>query len=94
MQGAIGSILGIGGLTVYDTTLCIGAKLGVFPRCIYLHNGTRRGARALGLNWRTSVLSVAECPRELRRLKPHEIEDCLCIFKDRFAVIRPKTTQV
>ncbi len=27
---------------------------------------------------------MASLPRALRRLKPHEVEDVLCIFKDRF----------
>ncbi len=94
VQNAIGRIQGVGRLTVYDTTLRIGAKLGLAPQGVYLHSGTRRGARAIGLDWRASVLSVAECPSELRRLRPHEIEDCLCIFKDQFDTIRVKTSRV
>jgi hypothetical protein len=81
---AIGPIQGIGALTVYDTALRIGAKLGLQPTRVYLHAGTRAGARILGLTWRAPYLEVAECPPELRVLAPHEIEDCLCIFKKRF----------
>jgi len=33
-----------------DTTLRIGAKLNLFPKKVYLHPGTRRSARALGLD--------------------------------------------
>jgi len=29
-------------------------------------------------------MTVASLPRPLRRLKPHEVEDVLCIFKNRF----------
>jgi hypothetical protein len=29
-------------------------------------------------------LEGSSLPRALRRLKPHEVEDVLCIFKDRF----------
>jgi len=47
---AIGSIHGIGRLTVYDTALRIGAKLSLAPDRVYLHTGTRTGARKLGLN--------------------------------------------
>lgn len=72
---------GIGPLYVYDTSLRIGAYLGLLPRKIYLHAGTREGARALGLNWRSGFLSISELPSELHDLKPHEIEDFLCIFK-------------
>ena len=31
-----------------------------------------------------SLMTVASLPRPLRRLKPHEVEDVLCIFKNRF----------
>jgi hypothetical protein len=51
---------------------------------VYLHAGTRAGARALGLNWRATTLAVHDLPAELRVLAPHEIEDCLCIFKNNF----------
>ncbi len=84
VKATIGSILGIGELTVYDTALRIGARLGLLPTRVYLHSGTRQGARALGLNWRAPYLALEECPPEFRVLKPHEIEDCLCIYKDRF----------
>jgi hypothetical protein len=61
----------------------VGAKLNVFPKKVYLHAGTRRGARALGLD-AGPTLNVSQLPREFRALLPHEIEDVLCIFKDRF----------
>ena len=83
VQDAIGSLHGIGELTVYDTALRIGAKLGHLPKRVYLHSGTRAGARALGLDWRAAFIEVRDLPSELRVLRPHEIEDCLCIFKDK-----------
>jgi len=61
VKAAIGSISGIGELTVYDTALRVGAKLGLLPTRVYLHSGTRDGARALGLNWRAESLAVMEC---------------------------------
>ncbi|HTQ38724.1 MAG TPA: hypothetical protein VMJ32_06835 [Pirellulales bacterium] len=84
VSNAIGSIHGIGELTIYDTALRIGAKLGLLPTRVYLHSGTRKGARALNLNWHAPYLEVGEFPAELQKLAAHEIEDCLCIFKDRF----------
>jgi hypothetical protein len=81
--GAIGSVHGIGELTVYDTALRIGARLRYLPRRVYLHSGTRTGAKALGLDWRAPFVEVRELPRAFRVLEPHEIEDCLCIFKKR-----------
>jgi hypothetical protein len=80
---ALEDVPGIGELYVYDTALRIGAKLNLFPKKVYLHAGTRRGARALGLD-AGLTLKVSQLPKEFRALRPHEIEDVLCIFKDKF----------
>ena len=77
----LSNIAGIGELTIYDTALRIGARLNVEPQRIYLHRGTREGARALDLNWRAPWLSPNELPAELQDLPPLEVEDILCIFK-------------
>jgi hypothetical protein len=79
---------GIGELYVYDTSLRIGAKLNLFPKKVYLHAGTRLGARALGLQ-AGAMLDVSDLPREFRSLLPHEIEDALCIFKGEFKASAP-----
>lgn len=76
---------GIGELYVYDTALRIGAHLRIFPKEVYLHRGTRDGARALGRNVDRSSIPVHQFPREFRQLEPHEIEDVLCIYKKRFS---------
>ena len=75
-------IPGIGELYVYDTSLRIGAKLDLFPTGVYLHAGTRLGARALELDDSATKLKVSALPKELRILEPHELEDVSCIFKD------------
>ena len=82
LGGLLGSVPGVGELMIYDTSLRIGARLGVKPARVYLHRGTREGAKALGLKWRARQIEVPAFPRELRVLEPHEIEDCLCIFKE------------
>jgi hypothetical protein len=81
---ALQPIPGLGELYVYDTALRIGSKLNLFPEKVYLHAGTRRGARALGLNARVQVVEIKDLPSEFQVLEPHEIEDVLCIFKDKF----------
>jgi len=85
LEHRIGAIPGIGELMVYDTALRIGAKLGLEPEVVYLHRGTRRGARALGLDASRPFITLDELPHELRSLRPHEIEDCLCIYKTELA---------
>jgi len=83
---AIGSVDGIGELMVYDTALRIGARLRLEPDVVYLHAGTRAGARALGIDCSASYIAPVKLPAALRQLRPHEVEDFLCIFK---AHLRP-----
>ncbi|HTV57867.1 MAG TPA: hypothetical protein VMJ93_03260 [Verrucomicrobiae bacterium] len=80
-------IPGLGPLYVYDTSLRIGARLNLFPRRVYLHAGTRAGARALGLNYKADSLAPSVLPKEFRSLEPHELEDILCIFKGQFKAL-------
>jgi len=41
---------GFGKLAVYDVAMRIGIWRDIWPRYVYLHAGTRKGARALGLS--------------------------------------------
>lgn len=75
-------IKGLGELYVYDTALRIGARLGHLPQRVYLHAGTRLGARALGLDISAGTLETSQLPAWLHVLPAHEVEDVLCIFKD------------
>jgi hypothetical protein len=75
-------IKGIGELYIYDAALRIGAALGLSPELVHLHAGTKMGVRALGLNSKNSSLPVKVFPKPIQKLKPYEIEDFLCIFKD------------
>ncbi len=73
-------IRGIGELAIYDIANRIGAHLELEPDRVYLHAGTREGARALGLGG--AAILKSDLPKAFRRLSPGEIEDCLCIYKD------------
>jgi hypothetical protein len=73
----------LGPLYSYDAALHIGANLGLAPHAVYLHCGTREGARALGLPFRRPTLQKSSLPAALRKLAMHEVEDFLCIFKSR-----------
>ena len=71
-------------LYCYDTAQRIGAKLGLQPERIYLHRGTRVGARRLGLNTRGATIEISALPEGLRELDASALEDILCIYKDDF----------
>jgi hypothetical protein len=80
VSSEIGSIHGIGPLTVYDVAHRIGGFLGAPPKLVYLHAGTRLGAAVFGL--RGTAIRSGELPTPFSRLTAAEIEDCLCIYRD------------
>jgi hypothetical protein len=79
------SVRGLGDLYIYDTALRLGSFLKLSPKHVYLHAGTRAGARTLGLNLSEGFLRVTALPKTIQVLEPHEIEDFLCIYKAHFA---------
>ncbi len=80
VEGEIGSIKGIGMLTVYDIAHRIGAHFGKAPRLVYLHTGTRKGATVFDVSGDSFDPRIL--PETFSRLAPSEIEDCLCIYKN------------
>jgi hypothetical protein len=83
VEHTIGSIKGIGDLTIYDTAYRIGMYLNLEPEEIYLHAGTRQGAKAIGIDTKNKkFLSVKQLPAPFAVLRPAEIEDCLCIYEE------------
>jgi hypothetical protein len=89
IESKIGDLHGIGALTIYDIALRIGAYLRKKPNLVYLHRGTRVGARRLGFAGK--ALDPRSLPSAFSRLTPDEIEDCLCIYKDEFLPSRLQT---
>ena len=82
------SIKGIGELAKYDTATRIAAFLKLTPEKIYLHAGTKKGAKNL-LNKRitTKTISKNELPNIFHSLSCAEIEDVLCIYKNRLKLL-------
>ncbi|TAE20180.1 MAG: hypothetical protein EAZ95_00225 [Bacteroidetes bacterium] len=80
-------VSGVGALTCYDIALRIGANLNIYPVYVYLHAGVIDGAvniRAMKEGEQKPYLTIDELPPILTQLRPHEIEDFLCIFKKHF----------
>jgi hypothetical protein len=75
IEHATADIERFGELAVYDTSLRLGAWLKKSPTLVYLHAGTRKGARALGLDVKRGYLEMKELPKPIRMLKPCEVED-------------------
>jgi hypothetical protein len=83
----IGGLRGIGALTVYDIAHRLGAYFRKAPELVYLHAGTRIGARAFNISGGT--LDPKNLPAAFSRLEPAEIEDCLCIYRDNLQAAKP-----
>jgi hypothetical protein len=87
VQDAFKPIWGLGELAVYDTTERLRHRLRLeSAHVIFLHAGTRVGARRLAGGrlkpddaW---GIHRDQVPDRLRHLSTHEIEDVLCIYKD------------
>ena len=74
---------------MYDLSLRIGAYKKVRPTCVYIHRGAMRGAQYLLNATRLPAhIRVGDLPAEFATLKPHEIEDCLCIYEDDLHTLR------
>ena len=67
---------------MYDTALRIGAFLRLESDAVYLHCGVTTGAAHLGFARSRMRIEVGELPPSLRGLKPYQVEDILCIYKD------------
>lgn len=82
-------VTGIGELAVYDTATRIGAYLNIFPDRVYLHRGTREGAKKLLGSITKPYLLKSDLPKEFqsKNITYSEIEDILCIYKDNFTEV-------
>ena len=73
---------GIGELTIYDTATCIGCPKNIYPNVVYIHAGTKKGAKALDIIGSKTVekdVFVGICA-DFNKLEPAHIEDFLCIY--------------
>ena len=87
VREAIQGITRVDVLAIYDTALRLGAFRGVLPDRVYLHAGTLKGVKNLGLIVGTKKsLATSEFPPEFRKLEAYEVENCLCIYKDHFTL--------
>jgi len=78
---------GAGNLFCYDIALRIGdAWLKLSPEAVYLHAGTRDGAKALGITG--NVVPLSSFPLPIQRLTPAQAEAFLCVYKKKIESLR------
>ena len=75
------AIKGIGPLTLYDTATMLAFPDGKYPAKVYLHAGTAKGARAIGVTSKEAdkQVFVNICP-DFQKLSTAQIEDFLCVY--------------
>lgn len=93
---AIRGIPNVGPLMIYDTALRIGAYMNISPDSVYLQRGALDGARVyLRVTKSDAKSGVGEClskdsfPHFVEALSAAEIENFLCVMKDRLDPNRP-----
>ena len=87
VEKAFSPVWGAGELMTYDTADRLALRRGFAPNLVYLHAGTRTGARRLcGPFRRHEAWSIFlhQLPHALQDLSTREAEDVLCIYKDHF----------
>jgi len=75
---------GFANLCIYDTALRIGFYRRIYPQKVYLHRGTKVGAKSLKLNTTNGCITMNELIKKSRAfnlLNPYQIEDLLCVCK-------------
>lgn len=83
-QKAEGRFHGIGELCLYDIAFRISAYLECLPEQVFVQSGSKEGAQKWGLKIIQGRVDMQQLPAILlERLEPYEIEDFLCIFKDK-----------
>ena len=82
-------VAGFGELSIYDAAVRISAYLGFKPTQVFLHAGTRIGARYLEEKGlldedlsQNDTLPLSDFPQPIQKLDALQLENFLCSFKD------------
>ncbi|MDY6803319.1 MAG: hypothetical protein SXA11_05865 [Cyanobacteriota bacterium] len=73
---------GLGELVTYDVALRLGMWLNLEPAVVYLHRGTRDGAKKFNVNVKEKTATVSAFPPEMQELGATHAENFLCIYKE------------
>jgi len=87
-------VKGIADVACYDIANRLGNRLGKNPDYVYLHAGTRKGLEnLLDYKVKAKYIKKSDLPEPFKSstLTCHEIEDILCIYKDRLKKAHNKT---
>lgn len=80
VESVANRVKGIGPTTTYDVARRLGLGMGFKPEMVYLHAGTAKGAKKLGVT--DKVVPLNAFSLEIQRLGATHAENFLCIYKD------------
>lgn len=80
VESVASRVNGIGSTTIYDVARRLGVWVELEPEMVYLHAGTAKGAKKLGVTGKVAPLNAF--PLEIQRLGATHAENFLCIYKD------------
>ena len=73
---------GLGELVTYDVALRLGMWLNLEPAVVYLHGGTREGAKKFNVDVKEKTATLSTFPPEIQNLGATHAENFLCIYKE------------
>lgn len=78
----LSGVHGAGALYTYDTALRIGSFRNLRPAQVFLQAGAAVGARSVFEGPVRGPVPISHFPQAFRVLRPHEIENLLCLYAD------------
>ena len=78
-------VIGLGNTTTYDVARRLGVWMKIQPELVYLHAGSAKGAKKLGIEGESVILTAF--PHEIQKLGATHAENFLCHNKDEIAAI-------
>ena len=80
VESVASRVNGIGSTTTYDVARRLSVWRNLEPQMVYLHAGTAKGAKKLGVTGKVAPLNAF--PLEIQELGATHAENFLCIYKD------------
>ncbi len=82
VESVTNQVFRLGELVTYDVALRLGMWLNLEPAAVYLHGGSREGAKKFNVDVKEKTATLSTFPPEIQKLGATHAENFLCIYKD------------
>ena len=83
VESITNQVFRLGELVTYDVALRLGMWLNLEPAVVYLHRGSREGAKKFNVSLKEKTATLSTFPPEIQKLGATHAENFLCLYKDR-----------